>query len=30
MAVRGYDDVKGPDMIDWIPGTKKLTGWVHR
>lgn len=30
VAVRGYYDVKGPNVIDWAPGYKKLTGWVYR
>lgn len=29
-SVRGYYDVKGPNVIDWAPGYKKLTGWVYR
>lgn len=30
VSVRGYYDVKGPNVVDWIPGKKKFTGWVHR
>ena len=30
VSVRGYFDVKGPNVIDWAPGKKKFTGWVRR
>lgn len=30
VSVRGYYDVKGPNVVDWAPGKKKFTGWVHR
>lgn len=30
VSVRGYFDVKGPNVVDWVPGKKKFTGWVHR
>ena len=30
VSVRGYFDVKGPNVVDWAPGFKKLGGWVHR
>jgi hypothetical protein len=30
VAVRGYYDVKGPNVIDWAPGYREFTGWVHR
>ena len=30
VSVRGYFDVKGPNVIDWAPGKKQFTGWVHR
>jgi hypothetical protein len=30
VSVRGYFDVKGPNVVDWAPGLKKLGGWVHR
>jgi hypothetical protein len=29
VSVRGYFDVKGPNVVDWAPGFKKLGGWVH-
>lgn len=30
VAVRGYFDVKGPNVIDWLQGKKTFTGWVRR
>lgn len=30
VSVRGYFDVKGPDVVDWAPGKKKFGGWVRR
>jgi hypothetical protein len=30
VSVRGYFDVKGPNVVDWAPGFKKFTGWVRR
>ncbi len=30
VAVRAYYEVKGPDVIDWGPATKKFFGWVAR
>lgn len=30
VAVRAYYDVKGPDIVDWGPGTKRFFGWVSR
>ena len=30
VSVRGYFDVKGPNVVDWAPGFKELTGWVRR
>jgi hypothetical protein len=30
VSVRGYFDVKGPNVVDWAPGFKKLGGWVRR
>ena len=30
VSVRGYFDVKGPNVIDWAPGKKKFGGWVYR
>ena len=30
VSVRGYFDVKGPNVIDWAPGKKKFSGWVYR
>jgi hypothetical protein len=30
VAVRAHYEVKGPDVIDWGPATKKFFGWVAR
>ena len=30
VSVRGYFDIKGPNVVDWAPGFKELTGWVRR
>lgn len=30
VSVRGYFDLKGPDVIDWAPGKKTFGGWVAR
>lgn len=30
VSVRGYFDVKGPNVVDWAPGYRVLTGWVRR
>ncbi len=30
VSVRGYFDVKGPNVVDWAPGFTKLGGWVSR
>jgi hypothetical protein len=30
VSIRAYYDVKGPNVIDWGPGTKKFFGWVAR
>lgn len=30
VSVRGYFDVKGPNVKDWAPGFHKFTGWVCR
>jgi hypothetical protein len=30
VSVRGYFDVKGPNVVDWAPGFRTFTGWVRR
>lgn len=30
VSVRGYFDVKGPNVVDWAPGFHEFTGWVRR
>lgn len=30
VSVRGYFDIPGPNVVDWAPGYRQLSGWVHR